>query len=257
MASTSTTTTNNNQQGVVLPLRQMSRNRSSSNKLLLYERWRNNRRSIITNQDIDSGRPLVTDDSSTRATDEVDRLPRNLRVHLYSVFFAVLSALSYLFDFGTDLLVGFSQFANCRYIEGALILTFAYLPAIFVNTLGYLWAIDDLNRRPQSYATNRLKKPVWRAGVLTQTVPALYSFETAYYLRTFRRLLSANNGVVDARILELYYWILESDRDSTLLRVFLAFLESAPQLFIQTYVLFKNVLFENQQQVSPNSFYGM
>lgn len=212
-----------------------------SNKLLIVDRLRKRK---LARSDLHSHQPLVG--AFPRALDETDRLPRKLRVHFYSVVFAIISALAYIFDFAADISVAISQFLNCHYVEGVLVLVFAYVPSIFINTLGYLWAMEDLKSRPQNRVTNRLKKPVWIIGLLTQTVPALYSFESAYYNFTFRRLLGVNNGVVDARILELYYWILESDRDSTLLRVFIGFMESAPQLFIQAYILCKFVLIGGQ-----------
>lgn len=219
------------------------------NKLLISERLKKRR---LVRTDVDSRQPLVG--PPPQALDETDRLPRKLRVHVHTVVFAVFSALAYIFDFGTDIFVAASQYVQCRFLEGSLVLVFAFLPSIFVNTIGFLWVMDDLKRRPQSQVTNRFKKPVWIFCILTQMVPALYSIECAYYCCKFRELLAANNGVIDARILELYFWILESDRDSTLLRVFIAFLESAPQLFIQAYVLCTYVLIGHHH--APGSLYG-
>jgi XK-related protein len=166
---------------------------------------------------------LLIRESVLGRDEETDRLPKRLSCRWIDLVGCVLAIVAYVVDIGSDVYVAVYELSQERVLTAALILVFVVFPSAVVNVTGMWWWWEDRKSREVSAG-------VWalRIGAcVLQLGPVMYYAEVLRHGASFRR----------SRSTETYLRMLETDRDATLLRMFEAFLESAPQLLIQGYLV--------------------
>ncbi|XP_054719492.1 XK-related protein 6-like [Uloborus diversus] len=152
---------------------------------------------------------------------------------------ATLSALAYLGDLGTDLLVCYVLFAEGRVTWSALTAAFVLLSAIVVNIISIDW-----------YARNQRASVYTSASKLTWTVRSLFHLLFVGLLYRYLHLLCNNlcqdhlenrehRSVMEARKRKnaIRQMTIKEDKQTATLCLLHSFLQSAPQLVLQLYTL--------------------
>ncbi|XP_002154136.2 XK-related protein 6 [Hydra vulgaris] len=157
----------------------------------------------------------VTDAHITRKTRHVSANKANI----VDNFVAVVSITTFLIDIVTDALVAKQYFETKKWILFGLNLTFIIVPSVLMQLFSTKWHHDD--REKQGWLSIMLH--------LLQLAPIERYFLAFWY--GGKTLLKKNLNENDYR-LYLTNW-----RDATMLRLVETFLESAPQVVLQLYVL--------------------
>lgn len=171
-------------------------------------------------------------------TDETDlaasRLNRRSYVHLESErvhiiwdLFAIASILTFIADITTDLVVSVHYFLDGKYIWFALTLGFVILSSLVMQIFSAKWFHED--GEYQNWCTYLMH--------LFQLGPIVRYWRVVKTGWRTRQQNSANT----VNVYEVY---LAEWRDITLLRLFECFLESAPQLVLQLFIMAHNKRFD-------------
>uniref|UniRef100_A0A1I7XN68 XK-related protein n=1 Tax=Heterorhabditis bacteriophora TaxID=37862 RepID=A0A1I7XN68_HETBA len=176
--------------------------------------------------------------------EQTDRIPRELTVHMFNIFCFCFAIVTYCLDFISDIVVALSHYNENRILPAIFILILSVIPSIVLNTVSYAWICDDnyanksskpsdedvrstsgnRNTRNESYLVHAII-------CLFQAGPLWWYYKAISYAIKFRR----ESDPYKQR--KLFCRMVEAERDATLLRFFEAFLESAPQLLVQSYIL--------------------
>lgn len=186
--------------------------------------------------------------------DEVDALPKELRYSNFDLLCTVISILTYLFDLAMDVTVALYFYhlgvshGVYHYWYFGLTITFILLPSLTMTGFSLRWYLmdaDNLQLPPV---------PMWRwlvrlVVLMLQFAPVLRYIDSMRYGLKSRwagiaeRKLDPNSAerrkALQKRI-TYYTLMVYEDADATLLRLFECFMESAPQLVLQIYILIKD-----------------
>jgi len=189
-------------------------------------------------------------------TDTVDALPSRLKYSNFDLLCTVVSMLTYLFDLVMDCMVAFYFYhlgvshGVYHYWYCALTLTFIILPSLTMTGFSLRWYLMDADN------SDLPKVPLWRwivrvVALMLQFAPILRYIDSVRYGLLSRKAegqekaaAAANDhigaGQARQRRLKYYTLMVYEDADATLLRLFECFMESAPQLVLQIYILIKD-----------------
>lgn len=158
--------------------------------------------------------------------DVPDSLPTDLQFSWWDIVITVCSIISFTADIGTDIAVAVVHFKNQAFVYFGLTTAFVILPTIITTCISLRWYHLD-SREAES---PRVSKLAWAARILFhlfQFGPIVRYVQSLRYGLRYRR---------DRNEKYLRYMVFE-DTDATMLRLFECFMEAAPQLLLQLYIL--------------------
>ncbi|XP_064626421.1 XK-related protein 4-like [Lineus longissimus] len=170
---------------------------------------------------------------ATRGHDQIDGFPEKAHFGTFDVLVIIASIGSFFFDLGSDLWVAHVYFSDKEYWYFGMTVAFIMIPSLTMMVFSFRWYIMDYHQKKRDSPQNPCPVPckVWflrTVCLLFQVGPVLRYGETLY------------NGLKSRKTnLRNYYFqlMLYEDADSTLLRLFECFLEAAPQLVLQLYIM--------------------
>lgn len=165
--------------------------------------------------------------------DYLDAVPENISFSLLDAFGLLFSIGSYLFDIVTDVTVATVHYLNHNYIYFYLTLSFVLLPTLVVTIISLRWYIQDARKNEEGYTkATKLEWCLRFLFLLLQLGPIMRYIDSLVFGFKFRQTTSHNHLVT-----RQYYLIIT---DATMLRLFESFMEAAPQLVLQIYILFNS-----------------
>ncbi|XP_076316645.1 XK-related protein 6-like [Tachypleus tridentatus] len=184
---------------------------------------------------------------------------------LVSAFFTLVCIFSYTIDIGTDIAVCYFLHLEGNSWWFGLTLAITVIPGLTVNAFSLRWYMHDQEER-KSHSSNvqrpKMSKLDWTVRVFFHILllgPVIRYIDLMIYgLRsrrerrqqqrrarewnlTFRRTPEAT---IDDNV-DYYQLVILEDRDTSLLSLFESFMESAPQLVLQIYILAKRGVVPN------------
>ena len=185
--------------------------------------------------------------------DETDALPENLRYNVFDLLCTLISILTYVVDIVMDCVVAYYFYHLAvdhgiyHYWYFSLTLVFIVLPSLTMTGFSFRWYLMD-NDNPQLPRVSVLRWVVRLLVLLLQVAPILrYVDSIRYGLRSrrarARELAATTEEERLTRRRERVKWytlMVYEDADATLLRLYESFMESAPQLVLQIYILLKD-----------------
>ncbi|CAL8086972.1 unnamed protein product [Orchesella dallaii] len=168
--------------------------------------------------------------------DEVDALPTTLRFNFFDIFCIILSMCTYIFDLGMDIYVAYVYYTKGHIGFFVLTLVFVIIPAGTMTAFSLRWYVMDMDNQtiPKPSCTKWVIRIVF---LLLQLAPVLRYMDALMYGLKSRKAATRNDK---AQQVKYYTYMINEDADSTLLRLFEAFMESAPQVTLQLYILIKH-----------------
>ena len=194
--------------------------------------------------------PLV----HSAVVDEVDALPSNLSYSNFDLLCTMISVLTYAFDLGMDCAVAYyfyhlaSEHGIYHYWYFGLTITFVLVPSLTMTGFSLRWYLMDADNE------HLPKVSLWRwtirlGALMFQIAPVLRYFDSIRYGLMSRKAGEdeaknttdpiARKNARDKRV-KYYTLMVYEDADATLLRLFECFMESAPQLVLQIYILIRD-----------------
>ncbi|XP_054152903.1 XK-related protein 4-like [Oppia nitens] len=172
-----------------------------------------------------------TDDTDE---DRVDALPEHMTFTILDAVAILFSIGSFLLDIGTDIAVAAYYYITDNNWYFYLTLTFVILPTLVMTGISLRWYVVD-SREEGSPKITPFQWILRVIFLLLQLGPILRYFDSLMYGLKFRQ---ASNSK-EAKKKYFQYMVYE-DTDATMLRLFECFMEAAPQLVLQLYILIKN-----------------
>lgn len=148
-------------------------------------------------------------------------------------FWSVVAIVSYLMDMGSDIFVAYMYYSLGQWWYFGLTVGFAVASSLTVMTVSLTWYKQDSkldsNRRPPSPSRGK-----WTVRIVLHVLqfgPVIRYFDAMCYgIRSRRGREKANDR-------DWYQEKVNEDTDASLLRLFECYLEAAPQLTLQLYIL--------------------
>ena len=192
--------------------------------------------------------------AASNKKDEVDALPSKLQYTNFDMLCTIVSMLTYLFDLVMDCTVAFYFYhlgvhhGVYHYWYCGLTITFVLLPSLTMTGFSLRWYLMDAENSHLPHV------PFWRwilrvVVLMFQFAPLLRYFDSIRYGLKSRQAGKEEAAAKDDAIarkrarekrVKYYTLMVYEDADATLLRLFECFMESAPQLVLQIYILIKD-----------------
>jgi len=185
--------------------------------------------------------------------DETDALPAGLRYNTFDFFCTFLSILTYVVDLVMDCVVAYYFYHLAvdhgiyHYWYFSLTLVFIVLPSLTMTGFSFRWYLMDSDNQQLP------KVGMWRwllrlVILLLQVAPILryvdsirYGLKSRLAARRERLATSEEERIKQRQERRKWYTLMVyEDADATLLRLYESFMESAPQLVLQLYILLKD-----------------
>ncbi|CAG0892170.1 unnamed protein product [Darwinula stevensoni] len=172
--------------------------------------------------------------------------PTRLKFTAVDIFGIVFSFLTYVVDVSTDVILAALYVKYERYEYFLVTLLFIAFSSIVTTAVSLRWYIHDAESAYLPEVT--LKRWTFRIiCLLLQFGPLLRYADALWFGMKFCRTLKSP-GVDKQKIKAAFYLMVFEDADSTLLRIFQCFMQSAPQLVFQFFILSSDVY---HNQVNP------
>lgn len=185
--------------------------------------------------------------------DEVDAIPSSPNYSNFDLFCTFISIVTYIFDLVMDTIVA-AYFYHLGVTHGiyhywyfGLTVAFILLPSLTMTGFSFRWYLMDADN------TDLPPVPTWRwilrlIVLMLQIAPVLRyldSMANGIRSRYFARVAAKAKNIRDRHqarrsCLKYYTLMVYEDADATLLRLFECFMESAPQLVLQMYILIRD-----------------
>ena len=188
-----------------------------------------------------------------QCADEIDALPAGLRYNTFDFFCTFLSILTYVVDLAMDCVVAYYFYHLAvdhgiyHYWYFSLTLVFIVLPSLTMTGFSFRWYLMDSDNQQLP------KVGMWRwllrlVILLLQVAPILryvdsirYGLKSRLAARRERLATSEEERIKQRQERRKWYTLMVyEDADATLLRLYESFMESAPQLVLQLYILLKD-----------------
>ena len=183
--------------------------------------------------------------------DEPDALPPSLHYGNFDFLCTVISVVTYLADLIMDIIVCvyFYHLAvdSRHFWYFGLTLAFILLPSLTMTGFSFRWYLMD-GDNPQLPKVSLFRWCVRLLVLLLQVAPILRYVDSIRYGLRSRRARARELGATteEERLtrrrerVKWYTLMVYEDADATLLRLYESFMESAPQLVLQIYILLKD-----------------
>ena len=187
------------------------------------------------------------EDSIIGDTMTEDIVDGDLRTKRIDMSFSLLDAASLVFsmssfflDLVTDVAVATFHYLNEDLWYCALTLAFIILPTLITTMISLRWYIVD-SRVEGSQPISKSKWTVRLIFHILQIGPVIRYYESLQYGLKFRETQDLSEKK------EIYMKMIYEDADATMLRLFESFMESAPQLMLQVYIISRNYPFDDYE----------
>jgi len=200
-----------------------------------------------------NGKELQTDDKSKIAIDETDALPESLRYNWFDLLCTMISIVTYVLDVVMDCIVAY-YFYHLAVDHGiyhfwyfGLTIFFILMPSLTMTGFSFRWYLMD-NDNTQLPVVGTFRWILRLLILLFQIAPILRYLDSIRYGILSRCARSKEERAPTQTLKEKYRrervkWytlMVYEDADATLLRLYESFMESAPQLVLQLYILLKD-----------------
>jgi len=185
--------------------------------------------------------------------DETDALPESLRYNWFDLMCTLISVLTYLADLAMDCVIAYyfyhlsSAHGIHHYWYFGLTVFFIVMPSLTMTGFSFRWYLMDSDN-PQLPRVS-----IWRwllrlVVLVLQVAPVLRYFDSMRYgilsrVAKYREERATDPAEKEHQRRERVKWytlMVYEDADATLLRLYESFMESAPQLVLQIYILLKD-----------------
>ena len=167
--------------------------------------------------------------------DDTDSLPEHMSFTYLDEMALIFSIMTFVVDIVTDAAVATNHYLNRDYWYFGFTIFFIAFPALVMTCINMRWYIVD-SREPNS---PKATKRQWFVRVLIlslQLGPVMRYIDSLKFGRDFRNFKESHGKKLKMARKYFQYHIYE-DADATMLRLFECFLEAAPQLILQIYIL--------------------
>lgn len=185
---------------------------------------------------------IIGETTTVDLTDGVD-----LRAKRIDMSFRLIDAAALIFSMGsffldivTDVAVACFHYLNGDTWYCALTVAFIMLPTLITTGISLRWYIVDSRLE----GTEPVSKTQWIIRFIfhiLQVGPILRYYESLQYGIKFRNTVDMDEKR------KIYMKMIYEDADATMLRLFESFMESAPQLMLQMYIITKNYPFDDYE----------
>lgn len=162
--------------------------------------------------------------------DKTDYIPENMKFGLFDILGIIFSICSFLIDTGTDIAVSIIHYRNKDFGYFGLTLAFIIIPTLVMTGISLRWYILD-SRQEDAPPVSTKEWTLRIVFLLFQLGPILRYIDSLIYGMKFLRHKSKEEQK------KYYHFMVYEDTDATLLRLFECFMEAAPQLVLQIYIL--------------------
>lgn len=185
---------------------------------------------------------IIGENTTLDLTDGVDLRTKRLEMSFSFLDAASLmfSMTSFFLDMVTDIAVATFHYLNNDYWYCALTIAFIILPTLVTTCVSLRWYIVD----SQLEGTEPVSRTQWIIRFIfhiLQVGPILRYYESLQYGLEFRKTVDLEEKK------KIYMKMIYEDADATMLRLFESFMESAPQLMLQMYIITKNYPFDDYE----------
>jgi len=196
------------------------------------------------------------DDETDRtkiSIDETDALPPTLRYNSFDFLCTFISVVTYVLDVVMDCIVAYYFYHLAvdhgiyHYWYFGLTIFFIVMPSLTMTGFSFRWYLMDSDN-PQLPEVGMVRWVLRLVVLLLQIAPILRYVDSIRYGLMSRcaraKELKATTEEEKARLhrerVKWYTLMVYEDADATLLRLYESFMESAPQLVLQIYILLKD-----------------
>lgn len=162
--------------------------------------------------------------------DKIDYIPDDMKFGLFDILGIIFSICSFLVDTGTDIAVAIIHYRNNDFGYFGLTLAFIIIPTLVMTGISLRWYVLDA-RQEDALPVSTSEWTLRIIFLLLQLGPILRYIDSLIYGLKF---LKHKNKEEQKRY---YHFMVYEDTDATLLRLFECFMEAAPQLVLQIYIL--------------------
>lgn len=185
---------------------------------------------------------IIGEATAVDSTDGVELRTKRLDMSfsLWDAASLMFSISSYFLDLITDIAVACFHYLNNDYWYCALTLAFVMLPNLVTTSISLRWYIVDSKLE----GSEPISKSQWLLRFffhVFQIGPVLRYYESLKFGMKFRE----TKDPVERR--KIYMRMVYEDADATMLRLFESFMESAPQLMLQMYIITQNYPFNDYE----------
>lgn len=152
----------------------------------------------------------------------------------------VFSMISYFLDLFTDTVVAVFHYMNDDYWYSGMTAAFILIPNLVTSCISIRWYLSD----SQQDSMEPVSKFQWFVRFLfhfMQVGPILRYYESLQYGLKYRESKDPDEKK------RVYMRMIYEDADATMLRLFESFMESAPQLMLQMYIITRNYPFDDYE----------
>jgi hypothetical protein len=167
------------------------------------------------------------------SSDRIDSLPQEMSFTWFDILALVTSITTFLIDIGTDTVVAAFHLHNGDYWYFSLTVAFIAIPTLIVTGISLRWYVLDA-REEGSPPISTCKWATRVTFLLLQLGPIIRYADSLVYGIKFRRSSKNRNAQK-----KYYQYMVYEDTDATMLRLFECFMEAAPQLVLQIYIMVK------------------
>lgn len=208
-------------------------------------RLMHHRSSILNGSSNQIESSLLTDNG--KGNDHPDSMPNYMSFTYLDALFLMFSICSFLLDIITDITVATLHYINGKYWYFALTVAFVALPTIVMTTISLRWYILD-SREANSPKVSKMQWFFRVLFLMLQLGPVMRYIDSIVYGFKFRQ----NNSSDRRAARQYFHYMIYEDTDATMLRLFECFMEAAPQLVLQIYILAKSAPTHNSSEWTGN-----
>nr|XP_045598317.1 XK-related protein 6-like isoform X1 [Procambarus clarkii] len=178
-------------------------------------------------------KPQQETENLSCSLDEVDYPPNNYIYRWIDGLFVVGGMITFFVDWGFDILTAYTHWKHNDVIWFTLTVIFIGVPSLVMTVVSLHWYIKD-GDNPDVPKASMVRWVVRIIVLLFQLGPVLRYFDALYHGIKSRRYWKEG----DKKQQRAYYTLmLYEDSDGVFLRLFECFMEAAPQLVLQLYIL--------------------
>lgn len=185
---------------------------------------------------------IVGNTATIDLTDGVDLRTKRIEMSfsLLDAALLIFSMISFFLDLITDIAVACFHYLNNDYWYSALTLAFIVMPTFVTTSISLRWYIAD-SKLENAEPVSRSQWIVRFVFHMLQVGPILRYYESLQCGMKFRKTQDPDEKK------RVYMKMIYEDADATMLRLFESFMESAPQLMLQMYIITKNYPFDDYE----------
>ncbi|XP_047481581.1 XK-related protein 6-like isoform X1 [Penaeus chinensis] len=167
------------------------------------------------------------------SVDTVDAPPNNHIYRKIDVAFVIFGIFTFLLDWGFDILTAYKHWRHGDIIWFSFTVVFICVPSFVMTGVSLHWYVKDAD----NVNVPKASMSRWVVRILfhiLQLGPILRYIDSLHYGLISRRHWKQGERKLQ---IEYYTYMLYEDGDSVFLRLFECFMEAAPQLVLQLYIL--------------------